>query len=92
MILLEKEVRDQGHQDEFEGHIHFFISVLNTAQGAAKRMCTNFTFTGSMIYLRNLEFPLPSREDFCSCEVEIKNETYIEFDSFTFQVCHTNNY
>ena len=69
---------------------HVSILVLNTARGAAKKMCENFTFTGSMIYLRNLDFPLPSNEDFCSCEVEIKNETYIEFDSFTFQVLVTN--
>ena len=53
-------------------------------------MSSNFTFTGSVVYLRNKGFPSPSSETEGSCEITVANETYIEFIAFQFEVKSQN--
>ncbi len=62
------------------------IPVITSPLGLADKMCKNFTWTGSMAYLRNRGFPGPSKEDHCSCDVHFPKGTYIEFDMLTFVV------
>ena len=63
-----------------------FITGLTGPRGQLAIMSSNFTFTGSVIYLRNKGFPSPSSEREASCDITVANETYIEFIAFQFEV------